>query len=61
MFGDARAFNQYLGDWAIDSVINMRRMFRDASSFNQDIGSWAVNTVRLQESRVTGPGLLDQL
>ena len=55
MFGDARAFNQYLGDWAIDSVISMRRMFRDASSFNQDIGSWAVNTVSAPASAATGP------
>ena len=46
MFYKALAFNQDLGDWAVQSVTDMRWMFQFASAFNQDIGDWATHNVK---------------
>ena len=37
--------NQYIGDWDVSNVTNMRSMFSDATSFNQPIGDWNVSNV----------------
>merc|ERR1719375_3098772 len=42
MFRDASAFDQDLGDWAVQSVTNMEWMFYGASDFDQDLG-WCVD------------------
>ena len=42
MFQGAKAFNQDLGAWRIDTVTNMREMFQRAKAFDQDLG-WCVD------------------
>ena len=42
MFCSASAFNQDIGDWAVQSVTDMYEMFMDASAFDQDLG-WCVD------------------
>ena len=44
-FGDARIFNQDIGNWNVSSVEDMRGLFSNAYVFNQDISSWDVNQV----------------
>jgi len=45
MFYDAKAFNQYIGDWVVSSVTNMHYMFFNARAFNQNIGQWNTGSV----------------
>ena len=42
MFRYCISFDQYIGDWDVTNVVNMRAMFRDATVFNQDISLWNV-------------------
>ena len=37
MFTHASAFNQDIGGWNTEKVMNMYGMFEEASAFNQDI------------------------
>ena len=60
MFYSASAFDQDIGDWAVDSVENMEQMFYSASSFNQDIGGWAVHNVRSMYQMFHGALAFDQ-
>jgi surface protein len=40
MFQGASAFNQPIGSWNMEEVVNASAMFTNASSFNQDIDLW---------------------
>ncbi|AYQ34596.1 BspA family leucine-rich repeat surface protein [Runella sp. SP2] len=40
MFYGTTAFNQYIGDWNIEMVIDMRYMFYGATAFNQSLALW---------------------
>ena len=45
MFGDARAFNQPVGDWDMSKLTNMSCMFIGAQSFNQDLSRWDLRSM----------------
>jgi surface protein len=45
MFSNATDFNQDIGLWNVQNVINMSSMFNNATSFNQNIGLWDVYNV----------------
>lgn len=45
MFAYSESFNQYIGEWNVSNVIDMRAMFYDAKSFNQDLADWNVSNV----------------
>lgn len=45
MFRAASNFNQNIGNWNTNKVINMRAMFDTATTFNQDISNWDVSNV----------------
>ena len=45
MFRDAITFNQDIGSWNVENVINMRSLFSSARAFNQDISNWNVSGV----------------
>ena len=45
MFRGASSFNQPLGKWRVDKVVNMSFMFHEASSFNQPLSDWRVDNV----------------
>jgi surface protein len=40
VFWRASSFNSNIGNWNVQSAINMQRLFMEASSFNQDISGW---------------------
>jgi hypothetical protein len=39
-----QSFNQPIGSWNTERIINMSSMFSNATAFNQDIGSWNVSS-----------------
>ena len=41
MFWSANSFNQDIGDWAVNSVMNIGGLFW-ATAFNQDLSGWCV-------------------
>lgn len=44
MFRNAKAFNQYIGDWNINAVTNMDYMFNGAISFERENNClWNIN------------------
>ena len=43
MFAGAAAFNQNIGGWNTESVINMSSMFEGAAAFNQNLCDWPIN------------------
>jgi surface protein len=45
MFAEATVFNENIGNWATDNVVNMRDMFAYATAFNQDISGWHTGNV----------------
>ena len=48
MFYEAKAFNQYIGNWNTSNVTNMSYMFSGYSkltAFNQDINNWDTSSV----------------
>ena len=45
MCGNAKEFNQPIGDWYVSKVTDMRFMFKYARDFNQPIGDWDVSNV----------------
>ena len=45
VFEGASAFNQDIGHWPVDSVIDMKKMFSEASAFNQDLSDWRLDSV----------------
>ena len=49
MFTHASAFNQDIGGWNTEKVMNMYGMFEEASAFNQDIGRWNTEKVKNME------------
>ncbi|SHH27478.1 BspA family leucine-rich repeat surface protein [Flavobacterium defluvii] len=46
-FGNAKLFNQPIGNWNVINVNWMNSMFQNATVFNQDISSWNVSNVTL--------------
>ncbi len=45
MFAFCSSFNQNIGNWTVDNIVNMSWMFYSAGSFNQDIGNWHTGNV----------------
>ena len=43
MFYEATAFDKDIGDWAVQSVTDMRVMFYEATAFDQNLG-WCVDS-----------------
>jgi len=60
MFESAPAFNQDIGSWNTEKVIDMRGMFYSASAFNQDIGGWNTSQVTNMRSMFYAAALFNQ-
>ena len=44
--GGCKVFNQYISNWDVSNVTNMRDMFYGCKSFNQDLSQWDVSKVK---------------
>ena len=60
MFVGSTDFNQDIGGWTVDNVLNMKDMFRAASSFDQDISGWNVGMVNDMSGMFFGTSLFNQ-
>ena len=45
MFYHAENFNQFIGNWNVANVTNMKSTFEYALSFNQPINNWNIKNV----------------
>ena len=50
MFGNAKNFNQPIGNWNTSKVTTMASMFYYAHKFNQPIGNWNTSNVTNMQS-----------
>ena len=44
MFYEAESFNQPIGNWNFNNIINMSHMFERAKAFNQDLSKWKLKS-----------------
>ena len=59
-FYEAKAFNQDLSGWRVDSATSMAAMFHHASSFDQDISEWDTSGVMGMDYMFNGASAFDQ-
>ena len=60
MFWSASSFNQPIGGWNVERVVDMSFAFQEASSFNQFLGGWRVGAVIIMKGMFLDASAFDQ-
>ena len=60
VFGNARAFDQPIGGWAVGRVRDFGYMLAGASSFNQNLGQWTVDPGAVTGGMLCGASALQK-